>query len=133
MKSTIKFGFAAIIIASILFSSCGKYEEGPKISMASKKGRLTRAWTLEKYIDGTSGTEVACTSNCSVMELKKDGTISINGTTWPGYTWQLSSDKEKLETVYGSITEGDQILRLTSKELWLKEIGSNDQTHYVSN
>ena len=133
MKSILKFGLAALIIGSTLLSSCGKYEEGPKISFASKKGRLTRAWTVEKWIDGPSGTEVLCTSNCTVMELKKDGTISIGGTTWLGYTWQLSSDKEKLESVYGGVTSGDQILRLTSKELWLKDVTSGDQTHYTSN
>ena len=133
MKTLFKFGFAAIIIGSVVLSSCGKYEEGPKISLASKKGRLTRSWTVEKWIDGKSGKEVACTSNCSVMELKKDGTIMINGTSWSGVTWRLSSDKEKLETVYGSTTTSEIILRLTSKELWTKEIGSNDQTHYVSN
>lgn len=133
MRSILKFGVAAILAASTLFSSCGKYEDGPKISLASKKGRLTRSWTIEKWIDGTTGTEVNCTSSCSVMELKKDGTVAMNGTSWPGYTWQLSSDKEKLEFVFGGVTDGDQIIRLTSKELWLKEIGSNDESHYVSN
>lgn len=133
MKTIIKFGSATMIIASTLLSSCGKYEEGPAISLASKKGRLTRAWTVEKWIDGPTGTEVVCTSNCSVTELKKDGTMTLNGTTWPGVTWALSSDKEKLETIYGGITTSEIILRLTSKELWTKDVTSGDQTHYKSN
>ena len=137
MNSISKFCAAAVLAMSVLLSSCGKYEEGPKISLASKKGRLTRAWTFEKSIDGATGTEYACTASCAIMELKKDETISFNGTTWPGVTWQLSSDKEKLETVTTILgittTSSTKILRLTSKELWLKDETSNDQEHYVSN
>ena len=137
MKTTFRFALAAILIASTLFSSCGKYEDGPKISLASKKGRLTRAWTFEKSIDGATGAEFACTSGCTIWELKKDGAMTVNGTSWTGVTWQLSSDKEKLETIttVGSITStsSSKILRLTSKELWLKDETSGDQDHYISN
>lgn len=130
MKAIIKLGFAAIIIASTLFSSCGKYEDGPKISLASKKARLCRTWTVEKWIDGPTGAEVSCTANCGSTEFKKDGTFYSNGVSVAGVTWRFSSDKSKLETVYGTIVSSDKILRLTSKELWLKDESSGDQTHY---
>lgn len=136
MKTTLKFSLAAIIAASAFFSSCGKYEEGPKISLASKKSRIARTWTFEKWIDGATGTEVACTSSCDVIELKKDGTYSYNGTAVSGSTWAFSSDKEKLEfttTVFGTTTTSSEIiLRLTSKELWTKDIVDGDQSHYVA-
>ncbi|HET7819657.1 MAG TPA: hypothetical protein VFL70_10155 [Bacteroidia bacterium] len=64
MKKISKIIFVAVLISSTLFTSCGKYEEGPKISFASKKGRLTRKWVLEKFIDGTTGTETSCSSAC---------------------------------------------------------------------
>lgn len=130
MKKSIKFGFAAIAAVAIFLSSCGKYEEGPKISLASKKGRLCREWTLEKYVDGATGVETPCTSSCGSTEYKKDGSIYDNGVSVAGYTWQFSSNKEKLEIVWGSITYSETILRLTSKELWLKDVSSGDQSHY---
>lgn len=137
MNSISKISAVAVLAASLLLSSCGKYEEGPKISLASKKGRLTREWIFQKSIDGSTGNEYICNSGCMIMELKKDGGIVLNGTSWSGYTWQLSSNKEKLETVTtiggSSSTESEIILRLTSKELWLKDESSGDQVHYVAN
>ena len=130
MKAFLKFGLAAIIVVSTLLSSCGKYDDGPKISLASKKGRLCRAWTTEKWIDGATGLEVACTANCGSTEYKKEGTLYSNGVSVTGVTWQFSSDKSKLETVFGTIIFTKKILRLTSKELWLKDEASGDQEHF---
>ena len=130
MKTTLKIGFAAIIIASTMFSSCGKYEDGPKISLATKKGRLCRAWTVESFVDGATKIEVPCTVGCGNTEYLKDGSIMNNGLKVTGFTWQFSSDKKKLEIVFGSITSSDEIIRLTGSELWLRDISSKDETHY---
>lgn len=133
MNSILRYSLAVIITATSVLSSCGKYEEGPKISFASKKSRMVNTWKEEKSIDGSTGIEYPCTSNCEVLELKKDGTYSVNGTSLSGTTWQFSSDKEKLEFVWGSVTTSSIILRLKSNELWLKDVSSNDEVHYVSN
>ena len=126
MKTTLKLSFAAIIAVSIFLSSCGKYDDGPKISLASKTSRITRSWQKE-----------SC-SNCSVTEYKKDGTIFVDGSSWSGTKWEFSSDKKNLvitSTVLTiTTTSTAEILRLTSKELWVKSTyGSvTTETHYIA-
>ena len=126
MKTTLKLSFAAIIAVSIFLSSCGKYDNGPKISLASKTSRIARSWQKE-----------SC-SNCSVTEYKKDGTIFVDGSSWSGTKWEFSSDKKNLvitSTVLTiTTTSTAEILRLTSKELWVKSTyGSvTTETHYIA-
>ena len=113
MKTIFKFSLA-IAAAGIFLSSCGKYEDGPKLSLASKKGRLCREWI-----------DASCSSGCDVTEYKKDGTITTNGTSWSGFTWAFSSDKSKIEYTFtsGSLTSTTsyEITRLTSKDFWVKD------------
>lgn len=132
MKLSLNLIIGCILTGSVLLSSCGKYEEGPNISLASKKARIVRAWTFSKSIDGSSGAEFVCTVNCTVMELVKDGTILVNGANMPGLKWQFSDDKSKLEYVAGStLISSIKIIRLTSKDLWLKD-DDGDQEHYIA-
>ena len=131
MKTTFKIGFAAIIVASTLFSSCGKYDDGPKISLASKKSRICRAWTIEKFVDGATGTETPCTAGCGNIEYLKDGTYKNGGYLVVNTKWQFSSDKDKLEIIFGTTTVStDNIIRLTSKEFWVRDETSKDERHY---
>jgi hypothetical protein len=110
--------------AGLTVSSCGKYEDGPGFSLLTKKARLTGDWDAKEYVD-SDGTTVADNST-DIATFDKDGSyhftsgsISFNG------TWDFSSDKEKLEVTYTSgstsYTESQTILRLTNKELWLKD------------
>lgn len=102
-------------------------------ALGKASDKLTTKWVLEKFIDGTTGTENACTNACPTMEFMKDDSVTQSGVSWAGAKWQLSSDKEKLEIVVtvGSVTTtySTTILRLTSKEVWFKD-DDGDQTHY---
>lgn len=137
MKSVLKISLNVAILGTIIFSGCKKYEEGPMISLRTKKARMINEWKLEKSIDGQTGTETTCNSNCTVMEFKEDGTIVVNGVSWSGVKWEFSDDKEKLAfiTTIGSITTTSYstILRLKNDELWLKDDSDGDEDHYVSN
>ena len=44
------------MLSLILLNSCGKYEEGPSISLTSKENRLARKWELTKveYFNGAT-------------------------------------------------------------------------------
>jgi major membrane immunogen (membrane-anchored lipoprotein) len=124
MKTTLKFGFAVIIFASTLLSSCGKYSDGPKISLKTKTARITREWQ-----------DPSC-ATCGTIEYKKDGTIASNGTTMANYTWKFSSDKESLEETFAmggiSTTATAKILRLTSKDLWLQNASGSTVNKYTA-
>jgi hypothetical protein len=42
-----------ILLFSVLLSSCGKYEEGPNISLRTKRARLSGTWKMNaEYVNG---------------------------------------------------------------------------------
>jgi len=144
MKTTLKFSLTAIIAVAVLFSSCGKYEDGPKISLASKKSRLVNTWKLVEEIQ--NGVVLNLSGYSIVTDIKKDGSYTytysytILGVPYFGTTtgtWQFSSDKESLiMTPNGSSTASTAtILRLKSKELWTKQVVGTDtyEDHYEQN
>lgn len=110
MKSIFKFSLAAVIAVTVIFSSCGKYPNGPKVSLQTKMARITREWQ-----------DPACPT-CPTFEYKKDGTYYWGGVLASGFTWQFSSDKKNVELTFAgppSVTTSNAIQRLTTKDLWL--------------
>ena len=126
-------------MALVTFSSCGKYEEGPGISLRSKKSRVVNTWVIEKYLvngeDLTS--QILLFLGSYSMEYKKDGTfvMLIDGESEVG-TWSFDSKKENLELMYDGSTSKDlsKILRLTNNEMWLVEDDGSDkyEIHFKS-
>lgn len=132
MKLKLLFAFV-----SLTFFSCGKYEEGPKISFASKKARVANTWAIEKKMMGstdiTGSYRQTIESESYVME--EDGkyswietTVAIppypSQTTTETGTWQFANkDKEltKLSNAPGSITDTYTIVRLKNNEMWLRQ------------
>ncbi len=138
MKSLKLFSFALLAFTFIL-SSCGKYEEGPAISLLPKKTRLVGVWKVEKYVaaDGTESTPAS--GDESTWEFVSDGkfiAIAAGGgfsQTTEG-TWEFSDDKESILITFSaggfSVTESTKILRLKNTELWLAD-SDGDQTHLI--
>lgn len=115
------------IVSLLAVSSCGKYEEGPGVSLLTKKARLTGVWDVKEYVSGNTTT----TDNSDdTFEFVKDGSFIIkSGSTSTEGTWEFTSDKEKLKTSFsytiGSTTftsvDESTIIRLTNTELWTKD------------
>lgn len=136
MKTSFKIYFAVVITFATILSSCGKYEEGPKFSLASKKARLEGTWKFEAYFEnGVDKTaQVASFFAGYSMSFTKDGkyTFSYGGITDTG-TWEFINDKESIKTlsnVPGATPDTVDIIRLKSKELWVKEISGSDTYEY---
>jgi hypothetical protein len=137
MKKISIIMFAVVSMALVTFSSCGKYEEGPGISLRSKKARVVNTWVIEKYlengVDLTS--DILPFLGSYTIEYKKDETFEIlnDGDREIG-KWSLDSKKENLEMMYDGSTSKDlaKILRLTNDELWLVEDDGTDkyEIHY---
>ena len=121
-----KIVLASVLVAtlSLSLSSCGKYEDGPGFTLLTKQMRLTGVWDVKEYQD-VDGTVYADTDDATTEFTKsgtcilKDGSFSYNG------TWDFSSNKENLRTQFdfggvSQLTES-KIIRLTNKELWLKD------------
>ena len=127
MKKTKNYLFLSIaVIISLAITSCGKYEDGPGFSLLSKTARMTNKWEL-KSVDGET-----IPAGETVLDLKKDGSMSINE---DGYiidgSWEFSSDKEDLRlSIFGDEVDL-KIRRLTNKELWLEnELENNELSKF---
>ena len=128
------FGTLFIAVLTLLVSSCGKYQDGPELSLLPKKFRLAGTWTVEKYVD-VNGNETQDLINIEI-KYEKDGTysfksniLSLNG------TWKFDDTKENILTSYTisvlTFTDQVKILRLTNKELWVLDETSNTKTYYL--
>lgn len=128
----------SLAVLAFLFVGCKKYEDGPTISLSSKKSRVVNVWEVEKVMDnGIDVTQayLAFFPGFSI-EMKKDNTYIItytgssNATTG---TWDFDSNKENLITTpTGGTAQTAKINRLTGKELWVTETDGSDITeiHY---
>lgn len=117
----------------ICVSGCRKYEEGPDISFRSKKNRLFGYWTLEKSI--LNGVEQTGEYQFNKkFGFAKDGTYYYSFFDPPsGYTinftgtWEFRLQKEQMvlgldDPINGMEYQVWDIIRLTSKELWLEMV-----------
>ncbi len=138
MKTSLIFSLVVLI-----FVSCGKYEDGPMFSLASKKSRVVNVWRLDREF--VNGSEVTLTANDKddYFELKKDGSatytiVSGNSSTSFSGGWKFDDSKEHLilsvtVSVFGQTTTSEttyKILRLKSNEMWLEEVDGNDTYKY---
>jgi len=140
MKKFIICGLIAFSAMATTLTSCGKYDDGPSVSLLTKKSRIVNTWSIEKYTATTaSGSSTDLTSFVSdySIEFKKDGTYTIIwGSTTESGTWVLSDNKEDIITTSSAANSSpstDHILKLKSKEMWTKYTYSNgdyDEIHY---
>ena len=64
-----------LLTAVSVSPSCGKYDDGPGFSLASKKSRLAGTWELEKWKSDGLTQDL---SNLSLeIELEKDGDLKL--------------------------------------------------------
>jgi len=133
MKITKRLLGITLFSALLFMGACSKYEDGPAVSLQTKKARLSRAWVVEKYIDGDDG-EVTAGNNDDILTFYKDGNYSYtSGIFTLDGTWTFINNDEDLQTQYTilgvSNTDKVKILRLTSKELWIQE-ENKDKVYY---
>jgi len=120
--------FAVCTIISL--SGCKKYEDGPGLSLRSKKSRVVANWEFKKV--KVSSVDVTSMFLDYTWEMEKDGQFNMvsNGNIDHG-KWDFALDKEALDFRYDSgATERYNIKRLTEKDLWMEFIDPGD-TLYV--
>lgn len=126
----------AVLLSSISFTSCGKYEEGPGLSVLPKKSRLQQKWRPIEYVDA-SGTVTTPSNDGSYVEFVKGGECKFyDGTFDAGYTgtWEFNSDKSEIVTTFtypiiGTITSSSKIVKLKINSLGLED-ENGDRTYY---
>ena len=125
MKLSHKHNLTTLISAVLIFnfSSC-KYEDGPKISLKSKKARLVGEWEAVTFGDEDL-------DELSVeMEFEKDGDFRIDFTyEYYGYSytykmkgeWSWEDNKETIDIDFEDDNIELAIKRLTNKEFWAED------------
>lgn len=138
------FMLALFLAALFLLNSCGKYEEGPAFSLSSKTSRVTGIWKYDKKFINGNQTELDEFEKAVELDIMKDGKgkavytiINID------LEWEFSSDKlnfkyrlifsPELEALlddmglsYLKNWQESEILRLTNKEFWLRDVQTNE-------
>jgi len=131
MKKLAFYAFALTLIAAGI-SSCGKYEEGPGISLLTKKNRITNVWNLASRT--TNGNTTSLSNTTWTVTINDDDSYNSKATVF-GITvlnengsWKFSNDKLQLLTIPSgsSNTDSWDIVRLTKDELKLRYISNND-------
>ena len=116
----IKFLIIPIILSLV---ACGKYEEGPSLSLRSKQNRITNNWIeVERVVNGSdSSTQMKC------HQFDKDGSFGPYSEVYPSSgasgTWSLSEDKSNF-TLFWDFEEKSEVFvikRLTNREIWLEQ------------
>lgn len=125
----------AILAVTFVLGSCSKYEEGPALSLRTKKARVANTWKTDKYVTA-DGTEVAANDE-STSEYTKDGnvTITTGSVSFTG-TWEFNDDKTGIVTTFDtggfSSTTTSIIIKLENDEMWLADEGDYNasEDHY---
>ncbi len=116
--------------ALLILSACNKYVDGPAFSLLSKKSRLCNDWKLESaYYNDVDFTAdfLAIMGSDYRVHIEKDETYRIDGNNADQGTWEFGGDKDDvyLQSSMGYPEQSFRILRLKSKELWMKQTQTN--------
>ncbi len=135
---TLKLTTLLLAVALVFGSTSCKYEEGPALSLRTKKARVAGEWIIEKTVNKDGKETTIAESDSPVVTFEKDGTgktsftFTIGGTTTTStstFKWEFTDSKKKIKTTdEDGDTYTEEILRLTNKEFWTKDT-DGDQTH----
>ena len=128
----------SLFILFISFASCKKYEDGPAISLLSKKARIANIWKVDTYyLNGKDKTteyrQLVVREKLIFFQSGEFQYSELSNWIWvtPEYsgTWKFVNDKEEVELTPSTSTvktKTYKILRLKNKSLWLEERVSSD-------
>jgi hypothetical protein len=129
MKKLFSFFF---IGAFLLVAACGKYEEGPSLSLRSKKARVANEWAIAYAYKFDDMKDKTTDYINETWEFKKDGdfTERESDIVDKAGTWDFMSDKEEIVISFPTKVKKYKILRLKENEMWLKD--HEEELHLVT-
>ena len=136
-----RFFFSAVFALIIVIQACHKYEEGPSLSLRTRKERVANVWVVEDYIiNGKSDSAALSSMKILILKLEKDGTgemAALNETN--AVEWEFIDKKSGLKMRFqyddgkwGEWSES-KILKLEETHMWLKKEVNDTltvETHY---
>lgn len=120
--------------AGLIISGCEKkYEDGPAISLRSKKARVENTWEVEKAYD-ENGENITSEYDRYELRLTKDGDAELRaeyfGATFDTEgTWEFRSNKNNIYMDFeNDDADGNyEILRLKEDEFWLQKNDGSEE------
>lgn len=122
------------LLVLLILGSCGKYDDGPELSLYSKKSRMSNHWELETATaNGESWTPYYPLKEM-VLNTDFSQTTTFRTLNVPNVMegeWKWTRAKEYMELVFDSgLTQRFEIKKLKKDELRLS-IKSNDTTYVL--
>ena len=138
-KSTVALSLITLLTIGVLTTpSCKKYEEGPGISLMSKKARLTGKWKVDREIEKDGSVEYG--DGDKIIEFKKDGQMIISSAS-SGFalslsgTWEFNDSKDRIITRFsflGSSSTNSAKIILLKNRAFATEDDDGDKTYFVA-
>ena len=116
-------------------TSCGKYEEGPGISLRTKNARARGNWQIDKYVDSNGNETQPGTTLVTTYIFKDEGVYEETNSlgTITG-TWTFDDAKENIIIVkdlgiLGTSTLTNKIIKLEYESLGFED-SDGDKIYY---
>ena len=131
MKNLVTF---CVLILVLVLNGCSKYEDGPNLSLRTKKGRLVNKWKWEKVFVNGKESMVGGQPPSAYdfwVEFKNDNTYeNFHGLDGD---WEFDDSKENvILTSDPNFELTFKILKLKNNELWIEYKNGNElyEEHY---
>ncbi len=128
-------GFLAVTLA---LGACKKYEEGPAVSLRTKKARVTGSWVVAKFIKNGENIPDLKTAGYVdfIMSFYRDKTGKFTyGKFVDNFEWDFTDKKNaiKIRAIRKKKWTEYTILKLQNNEMWLRfeKEGQTRELHYV--
>lgn len=129
MKSFKKYILLVCFAGSLaVVQSCQKYEDGPMISLTSRKNRVANTWKVDNYkINGTDYTSLVTGYE---ETFSKDGAYAYDWGILDGSgTWAFKNNEQDIQ-LSGSDDHASRkltILKLEEDQFWYTYLDGNDK------
>jgi hypothetical protein len=117
-----------VLMVSGSMTSCRKYEEGPNISLRTKRARVTNNWKIESaQVDG-----IEKSFDPYIVTIIDPVTLEARNVQG---TWKLYDDDRKIalttKNFSGNIdsTNDYSILKLYNKQFWIRKLDNSVELH----
>lgn len=135
MKKSFIIASVVLMIAALTLPAC-KYEEGPAISLRTRKARVVNTWKIDRVFQNNNDITAYFNGIYSqyTLYLRDDNsyTLSWSSILSENGTWDFAYNQDGIITTpdYGGDITTWTILRLKNDELWLEVIDGGDTYEY---
>lgn len=130
IKNTLRqVAVLSVATMALTFTGCKKYDEGPALSLRTKKARVVNVWEYQRVF--VNDRDISSIFDNATITFKKDNTVeSVDGAgNRQTGTWEFASGKEELVIKYSTADKPETwtILKLKEEELWARYEQNGDK------